>query len=274
MKIRFFPCLIATVFFTSIFSFIPAVFAKEQTDTLLDPLKKLQAGFSDKFKKKSNETLKKPVAKESQIQGLRLEGVARGTQGGSDVAIFEGEPYRVGEEIKGERILEIQPSFIRIENITTHEKRVVWVNGKPSKQEMEAIAYDEESDVSSVVEPQLWNQKLSVWSVGVGLTKKQAVNKALIDLHRVRDAAQRMEREKAMKPKKISDLIQSHFLPRDFLKEQFFYHFSVGVSGIHADPGKKFSELSHFFLGDDNLIRFEKNTVASEASPVWNKDPA
>ncbi len=128
------PAFLAVLFFLQIAVAAP-LFAEEKKE-IFDPLKKLQEAFT---KKNQPAVFKKSIPKESQIAGLRLEGVARGAHGGSDVAILNGEPYRVGDVVKGHRISEIHPSYIEVENETTHAERIVWVNGKPSDAEKDVL---------------------------------------------------------------------------------------------------------------------------------------
>ncbi len=246
--------------------------AEPKPEDLLNPLKRFQAAAAEKAKKKiqSQKVVKRLVSPESQFEGVRLEGVARGAHGGTDIAILNGDTYRVGEEIKGYRIMEIHPSYVQVENQTTHVKRTIWVNGIPSKQEMSEIDFRQES-VKETASPTGLSSKVSVWMAQLGWISKKNTDAVLIDLRRLDQAKDLMLRQKSESSHEVSVLIKNQYLPYDFVSGQILYDFVSDVDSVRADPKSQYTGLPHFFIGKDNLIRFEKKLPAGIASPLWDR---
>ena len=261
--------------FLTVFSIVLSTFlfaAEPKSEDLLNPLKKIQAALAQKAKKetKIQKVVKKLMPEKAQVEGLKLEGVARGTHGGSDIAMINSDAYRAGEEINGYRILEIHPNYIQIEHQTTHEKHQIWVSGTPSSQEMREMGLTPEWKNEKTAHPGLW-LRISGWLAQLGWMSKPDTDSVLMDLRRMDYAAELMKNQKAQFPQKISELIENQYLPDDFLKNQLIYEFSLDEKGVRADPKTKYPELPHFFIDQNDLIRAEKKNPATAASPLWDK---
>jgi|GEM_PF-5416347 len=247
-----------------------AVSQKEAADNLLDPLKKLQDAFASS-NKKTKALVKKVTSQKEQVDGLHLDGIASGSHGGGDVAILNGDDRRVGDEVHGYRILEIHSNFIQVENLKTGAKRLVWVNGTPSSQEMDSMKTIPNVTPDEMGVPVTFKDKIYAWSVQLGWVNQQATTDALLDLRRIRNAVDLMLREKSQAPNEMIDLIREHYLPGHLFQKNFFYIYSLTSQGVLADPKPAYTKLPHFFVGSDDVIRFSKNTAASDLSPVWDK---
>lgn len=258
---------IAFIFILAAFLLRPAFAAPEKKE-VFDPIKIVQEFFQSKSDK-AKKAMDKKARQTQSVDGLLLEGIARGERGGGDVAIINGDAYRAGDEVDGKKILDIQPTYIEFENLKTHEKKKIWVTGNPSDHEKDAIGFKEEWDPNLQPTPQTLGEKWKAFLIRWGSNMETAQKLAILDLRRLENAADLMQREKNIQAEKIDDLVQHRYVTPDFFQNQFFYTFSLDAGGVRASPLPKYKQLPHILIGPDHVVRIESASAAGPTSKIW-----
>ena len=212
---------------------------------------------------------------------LRLEGVIVDKENPeSSVAVLNGELVKKGERTGNYRVLEIQNVSVRVVDEQTGKESEVPVTGgeKPELKKAATIGEENKAKEEGSKNSGGFGKLSEMWSK---MNPAAAVNAiwerlAIRDLAMINNAAVTYyeagnPQGKKEFPRHFKQLVATGHLPESFEDaERKNYKYTMDPEsmgfGVHADPIDPNSNLKHFFVGQDAIIREEIGKPATAKS--------
>lgn len=201
----------------------------------------------------------------------RLEGIVFDPKSPADAfAVVNGQPLRTGDLSEGYTVVSINTQTAVLKNLETGEEKTL-VLKTPEPLPAAASAPAPEAARKTSENADLFSR---VWA-GPGRAVNRFLElKALRELAIVHNAAVAYFAERQMFPDDFDSLIEAGLLPESYKPGvRGPYQFRMlrvtkpDDFGIHADPVQRDSQLRHFFVGVDAVIREDSGVAANAKSP-------